>query len=285
MGQIGFSGRRRWRGAPIGPPGENIPALQNVNFPMREFSMTNAPKLRAAPLDFMTAFRRNPAVRVPDPSPTGDNSAASGDRAPAFGDLRFQRLVSLASDIFDAPTAAIAVLDRDALSFKGAVGLESASIGDLNRLIYQTVAARHPLTIIDAPRAAETSFAFFAGGILRDKGGRAIGALVLAGSEPRDFDDRLQRRMSRFMEIVERELERPEAVQSESGSVAESSSPNADPLAEIPNLPRFRAQLASAWDRVKDRDGLVGVLLVGLDQFQLLYNVVGIGMVSCLGER
>ena len=108
---------------------------------------------------------------------------------------RFDRITRLASRLFDLPIAYIALIDADRQWFKSSCGLSATSTDRSISFCGHTILQDEPLVIPDArederfhdnPLVTEPpGIRFYAGHPLRGPGGRNIGTLCLADTQPR----------------------------------------------------------------------------------------------------
>ncbi|SKA26195.1 sensor domain-containing phosphodiesterase [Consotaella salsifontis] len=107
----------------------------------------------------------------------------------------FDRLVELASRVFDAPIAVISLLDRSRVFFKARVGTEIVEADRRVSFCAKTLHSHEPLVVLDAtkdPRFAQNELVlnapwvrFYAGAPLRAPSGHTIGVLCIVDSRPR----------------------------------------------------------------------------------------------------
>ncbi|MAG98462.1 MAG: bifunctional diguanylate cyclase/phosphodiesterase [Alphaproteobacteria bacterium] len=216
-------------------------------------------------------------------SVANENAETSADRGADYGaelsfkpgEDHFERLAALAADIFDMPIATFAVAEGSGLCFKGASGIDAAVLPSLTDFIAQVMRNDEMVLAPPGGEAGPTAeLGFLAGLPLRDSAGRPLGAVALADRRNRRFGGRERERLERLAAIAEQELWRPTAIPSQ---VANSGDSAQEGLGELGGLTHFRNQLRAAAGR-SDRDGgLAAVLLIGLDRFELMYNVVGRG--------
>ena len=132
---------------------------------------------------------------------------------------RFDRLVELASLMLGTPIALITLIDRNRQWFKAKVGLDAtetdrevafcahAIVGDDEQFVVPDASlddrfADNPLV------TGEPNVRFYAGHVLRDRDGLAMGTLCAIDRRPREFDAAQQQALALLAELVERELER-----------------------------------------------------------------------------
>jgi hypothetical protein len=109
---------------------------------------------------------------------------------------RFDRVVRLAKQLFDVPTVAVNLVDRDRLFVKSAVGTDvGASVPLEETFCRRTVESHEAMVVTDARADAEWAdhpavtgdpgVVFYASWPLAGPGGQVVGALCLVDREPR----------------------------------------------------------------------------------------------------
>lgn len=142
---------------------------------------------------------------------------------------RFERVVRLAQNLFGVPKVAVALVDRDRVFHKAALGMDEREYP--REAALSALALEHPdlLVVEDArqdPRFRDNPYVtgpmqirFFAGQPLHGQAGYRVGTLCLADTAPRSFsadDARLLRDLALWVEkelLVREELERASQVQ------------------------------------------------------------------------
>ena len=132
---------------------------------------------------------------------------------------RFDRLVELASLMLDTPIALISLIDRNRQWFKAKVGLgisetdrdiafcAHAIVGDENQLVVPD--ALLDARFVDNPLVTgDPGVRFYAGHVLRDRDGLAMGTLCAIDRRPRPFGAVEQQVLRLLAELVEAEFER-----------------------------------------------------------------------------
>ncbi|WP_243951629.1 putative bifunctional diguanylate cyclase/phosphodiesterase [Methylobacterium sp. E-041] len=107
----------------------------------------------------------------------------------------FDRITRMASQLFGLPSAAVSLTDRDRQWFKSRVGIDVASMPREGAPCAEVTDTRDILVLHDIAQdpvyrdtpLAQAGARFYAGVPLLTQNGLAIGALCVAGSEPRDF--------------------------------------------------------------------------------------------------
>ncbi len=131
------------------------------------------------------------------------------DTAP---EVEFDVITRVASSLFNAPIALVALMDRDRLWFKSSHGLD---VEQLDREIafcaHAIVKPDEMLVINDLQQDRRfdgnplvhggPGIRFYAGAPLRAPNGLAIGTLAVLATEPRDFDDH-QRSLLRDLSVA-----------------------------------------------------------------------------------
>ena len=168
------------------------------------------------------------------------------------------------------PIATIAVVEGSGLCFKGANGVDATVLPPLSHFISRVM--RNDEIVLAPPGGGvgpTAELGFFAGAPLHDSAGRPLGAVALADRRERNFGKREEERLAT---IAEQELRRPHTAPGEAADIGGSAH---EGLGELSGLSHFRSQLRAAAGRSDREGGLAAVLLVGLDRFELMYNVVG----------
>ncbi|MEL7238404.1 MAG: GAF domain-containing SpoIIE family protein phosphatase [Planctomycetota bacterium] len=129
---------------------------------------------------------------------------------------RFDRIVDLAADLFQAPIAYIALVDSDRQWLKAQCGLGFTESDRDTSFCGHTIQRGEPMVVPDAK--ADERFAdnpmvvgdpfirFYVGHPLTAVGGEAIGTLCLADSQPRTIDQQGLSRLERLARLAEHEL-------------------------------------------------------------------------------
>jgi phosphoserine phosphatase RsbU/P len=129
---------------------------------------------------------------------------------------RFDRLVNLASDLFNAPIAYIALIDSDRQWFKAKCGLTVDQTGREVSFCGHAILQDTPLLIPDATEderfrdnplvVGEPHLRFYLGVRLRGPGGFNVGTFCIADRRRREFSDEQVRLFQRLAEVAEHEL-------------------------------------------------------------------------------
>jgi len=138
---------------------------------------------------------------------------------------RFDRIVRLASRVFNVPTAYIALVDYDRQWFKAKCGLKADSTGRDISFCGHTIAHNRPLIIPDArldPRFCDNPLVvnpphvcFYAGIPLHGQGGHCVGTFCLASSEPRTLTDEELTTLKELAALAEHELKMLDLIQTQ----------------------------------------------------------------------
>jgi GAF domain-containing protein len=133
-------------------------------------------------------------------------------------EARFDRLAEVVADVFDVPRVFITLIDSERMWFKstfGLTGIDSVprDIGFCSHAILEPT----PLIVPDATgddRFADNPFVtgdfdlrFYAGVPLHGPGGRAVGALGIVDTRPRDLSARDLGLLVKFAAVVEAQLQ------------------------------------------------------------------------------
>ncbi|HET8714327.1 MAG TPA: ATP-binding protein [Holophagaceae bacterium] len=131
-------------------------------------------------------------------------------------DPKLDRLTRLVAKVLDAPTVLVTLVDEHRQWFKSKVGMEGQEMPRRLSFCAHAVAAGDRLEIPDTtrdPRFADHPFVlgpphirFYAGELLRDPEGRALGTLCILGSEPRNLDGEARFLLQDFAEVAAQQL-------------------------------------------------------------------------------
>lgn len=129
---------------------------------------------------------------------------------------RFDRVVRLATRVFDVPMAYIALVDSDRQWFKSKCGVATDQTGRDVSFCGHTILQQEPLIIQDAKSddrfhdnplvTGDPHIRFYAGYPLAGPNGRNIGTLCLADRKPRLMDDRQMMTFRELAAVAEHEL-------------------------------------------------------------------------------
>jgi sigma-B regulation protein RsbU (phosphoserine phosphatase) len=136
---------------------------------------------------------------------------------------RFDRLVELASEVFNVPIAYVALVDADRQWFKAKCGLTVDETGREVSFCGHAILQDEPLVIPDASLderfrdnplvVDEPELRFYAGCPLRGPSGFKVGTFCIAGSEARELDQAELKRFRQFAEIAEQELQMADLIE------------------------------------------------------------------------
>ena len=185
----------------------------------------------------------------------------------------FDRIVRMASQIFDLPIAAVSLTDTDRQWFKSRVGVEHWSL-PRNKAPCAQVAETGSLVVIEDlledacyedSTLANTGVRFYAGAPLVTRDGLGLGALCVLGTEPRTAKPSELRALEDLAAMVMAQIEMQHAF----GRV--------DPISELPNRTQFIEDLSDlALDQNLDHQRIVTVVdLIGADQLSHALRVMG----------
>ncbi|MCG8405357.1 MAG: SpoIIE family protein phosphatase [Phycisphaerales bacterium] len=129
---------------------------------------------------------------------------------------RFDRIVKLATEVFDVPIAYIALVDADRQWFKAKCGITADETGRRVSFCSHTILQEEPLIIPDAVSderfqdnplvVNDPHIRFYAGHPLVGPNGHAVGTLCIADRMPRDPDGMPLGTLKRLAELAEHEL-------------------------------------------------------------------------------
>jgi len=136
---------------------------------------------------------------------------------------RFDRLVELASGVFNVPIAYVALVDSDRQWFKAKCGLTVDQTGREISFCGHAILQDEPLVIPDATLderfrdnplvVDEPNLRFYAGCPLRGASGYKVGTFCLAGTQPRSLDETELKRFRQLAEIAESELQMADLIE------------------------------------------------------------------------
>lgn len=133
------------------------------------------------------------------------------------GDHHFDRIVKLASAIFDMPIALISLVDQDRQWFLSRKGLEVSETPREVAFCAHTIAGNEVMVVPDALLDERFSsnplvlsppgIRFYAGAPLRTKDGHNLGTLCVIDQKPREFSTEQQQQLRMLADVVMREIE------------------------------------------------------------------------------
>ena len=136
---------------------------------------------------------------------------------------RFDRLVELASGMFEVPIAYVALIDSDRQWFKAKCGLTVDQTGREVSFCGHAILQDEPLVIPDATLderfrdnplvVDEPGIRFYAGCPLRGPSGFKVGTFCIAGRQPRSLDEAELKRFRQLAEIAESELQMADLIE------------------------------------------------------------------------
>jgi EAL domain-containing protein (putative c-di-GMP-specific phosphodiesterase class I) len=185
----------------------------------------------------------------------------------------FDRIVRMASQIFDLPIAAVSLTDTDRQWFKSRIGVDHWSI-PRNRAPCAQVAETGSILVIEDlledPYYEDSTLVnagvrFYAGAPLVTRDGLGLGALCVLGTEPRMATPSELAALRDLSAMVMSQIEMQHAF----GRV--------DPISELPNRTQFIEDLGDlALDASSDHLRIVSVIdLIGADQLSYATRVMG----------
>lgn len=131
-------------------------------------------------------------------------------------DQRFDRIVRLASTVFDVPVAYVAVIDQERQWFRARVGIEAEQTPRSTSFCGHTILRDEPLIIPDAladerfhdnPMVVnEPRLRFYAGYPLKGPNGYNVATLCLGDQKPRGFSEHDLRVFRELARLAEHEL-------------------------------------------------------------------------------
>ncbi len=138
---------------------------------------------------------------------------------------RFDRLVELASGVFQVPIAYVALVDADRQWFKAKCGLVEDETGRDVSFCGHAILQDQPLVVPDSTQderfrdnplvTDDPGIRFYAGCPLRGPSGFKVGTFCIADTQPRELDDAELKRFRQFGEIAEHELQMADLIQTQ----------------------------------------------------------------------
>ena len=130
----------------------------------------------------------------------------------------FDRLTALACKLFDMPMAVISLVDSDRQWFKAACGINETGHSRDWSFCAHMVADRTPLMVVEDALQDDRFFRnplvirpngirFYAGCLLRSKGGYALGSFCILDQVPRQLSEREKLQFQALGEVVEAEIQ------------------------------------------------------------------------------
>jgi signal transduction histidine kinase len=130
----------------------------------------------------------------------------------------FDRITSLAAELFEAPIAAVSLVDEDRQWFKSIVGLDAAQTPREHAFCAHTILDEEVMVVPDAEQDARfrdnplvtdaPSIRFYAGAPLQLRNGHRLGALCVIDRHPRaPLSTEQRRRLRTLAEIVVNEMD------------------------------------------------------------------------------
>jgi GAF domain-containing protein len=127
---------------------------------------------------------------------------------------RFDNLTDLVADVFEMPMVFLTLVDSDRQWFKSTYGADVASTPrDVGFCAMLEPEAMVVPNAAEDPRFADNPFVsgdfhlrFYAGTPLHGPNGKAIGALALVDTKPREFSAEQLRRLKKFAALAEGEI-------------------------------------------------------------------------------
>ncbi len=157
------------------------------------------------------------AAHLPDDEPARLDALRRLELLDTPPDERFERLVRVASTALGLPMAVVSLIDADRQWFKARIGIDACeTTRDVSFCAHAILEPTGVFVVSDAladPRFADNPLVHegprirsYAGHVLRDPAGRALGALAVADHAPRQFDERELGLLADLAALVEGEL-------------------------------------------------------------------------------
>lgn len=178
---------------------------------------------------------------------------------------RFDRLTRLACQCFAVPIALVSLVDERRQWFKSRQGLDACETGrDVSFCGHAIVQSDSDMLVIpDATRderfadnplvTAQPRVIFYAGAVLRDAQGYALGTLCLIDHKPRQFDERMKQMLRDMADCVQ------DVIQQQFARQLQNELQQAHHLADV--IARAQMQFIQEEDRHKAFDGLLADIL------------------------
>jgi len=150
----------------------------------------------------------------------------------------YEMVVKMATDIFKVPTAFVSFIDAERQWCKARSGFDASEIARSTSFGAYTILALTPTVVLDATAdvrfsvnplvTGKTAFRFYAGAPVMTKDGFAVGTVCLFDTAPRDsFSESEISQLSDLATLVGERLDMLRSVL------------YADPVSQLPNLPKF----------------------------------------------
>jgi len=194
-------------------------------------------------------------------------------------DVSFDRLATLAAEVFGLPAALISFIDEDRQWYKASHGVAASENPRHESFCTVAIAQDGVLLIPDA--ASDARFRdypgvtgaphvrSYAGAPLTAPSGHKIGTFCVFGPEPRPFSPQEAQLLNTFAEMAMDALKLHQAVR-DLGQMALT-----DTLTGLPNRVQFRQQLADACRRADASGGQVVAGVLDLDRFKVVNDSLG----------
>jgi GAF domain-containing protein len=133
-------------------------------------------------------------------------------------EARFDRLTDLIADVFEVPMVFLTLVDDDQQRYKSTCGIDVDATPRATGFCSHAILETGPMVVpnaADDPRFADNPnvtgdlhVRFYAGVPLHGPAGKAVGAIGLVDTEPREFSRQQISRLEKFAALVEAELRR-----------------------------------------------------------------------------
>lgn len=184
---------------------------------------------------------------------------------------RFDRLTRLAAEIFRVPIALVSLVDRDRQWFKSYLGMiERETPREISFCSHALSEPRMMLVedLTSDPRFRDNPLVqgppyarFYAGAVLRELNGNALGTLCLLDHKPRRFDSRERSLLLQLSALVEREINA--GVQLDEWRHAMAREALFDPATGLPNQRLFTERAQGSLDKAEEG----AIVVLGLDEY------------------
>ncbi len=210
-----------------------------------------------------------PAFPLPADEPERLRDLERQELHSAAGDRHFERIVELASEIFQTPIALISLVEGDRQWFLARRGLEVDSTPREMAFCAHTIAGDEVLVVPDALDderfrtnplvSGEPRIRFYAGAPLRSADGHNLGTLCVIDREPRRLDERQRHQLRLLAQLVMREIE-----------LRRSS--RQCPVTGLANRAAFFTVGALETERARREGHPLSLLCVDIDNFRQINN-------------
>lgn len=199
------------------------------------------------------------------------------DTAP---EVEFDVITRVASSLFNAPIALVALMDRDRLWFKSRHGLDVAQLDREIAFCAHAIVNPDELLVINDLKQDHRfdenplvhdgpGIRFYAGAPLRDSNGFALGTLAVLATEPREFDSH-QRALLRDLSVSVMT-----AIEARHRAITLKQLATTDTLTGVGNRMEFNWSLSQELQLAQQAMRSIAVLYMDLDGFKSINDSMG----------